>query len=31
MVLTKTYPEHPLSKIPVKAATLAEMKNQRRE
>ena len=31
MVLTKTYPEHELSKVPVKAATLVEMQKQRRE
>lgn len=31
MVLTKTYPEHPLSKVDVQAATLAELKQQRRD
>jgi len=31
LVLTKTYPEHPLSKVDVTAATLAELKQQRRE
>ena len=31
LVLTKTYPEHPLSKVDVKASTLREMKQQRRD
>jgi len=31
LVLTKTYPEHPLTKVEVKAATLAEMKQQRKD